>query len=90
MVAQYLWGALTMACLVIAAFFLRFWRTSRDRFFLAFAVAFLALGLNWLGLGLFQPQQESRSAVYVVRLIAFMIILIAIIDKNRTPNAPRR
>jgi hypothetical protein len=33
-------GAIAMASLVIALFFLRFWRNSRDRFFLYFALSF--------------------------------------------------
>ena len=90
MLVQFLWGALTMACFAVAAFFLRYWRMSKDRFFLAFAVAFLALGLNWLGLGLYESELESRNSMYVVRLVAFLVILAGIIDKNRTPTAPPR
>jgi hypothetical protein len=90
MLRLFIWGALAMACFTIAAFFLKFWRTSRDRFFLAFAVAFLVLGLNWVGLAVLESQQESLNTMYVVRLIGFLIILLAIVDKNRMPGAPPR
>jgi hypothetical protein len=90
MLVQFLWGTLAMACFTVATFFLKFWRTSRDRFLLAFAIAFVALGLNWVGLALLESQQESRNSMYVVRLIAFLIILAAIIDKNRARRAPGR
>ena len=36
-------GAITMGSLVIALFFLRFWRSSGDRFFIYFALSFLSL-----------------------------------------------
>ena len=45
-------GALVMACLVIGLCFLRFWKTSRDRFFLYFALAFWSQGAQWLVSGL--------------------------------------
>jgi hypothetical protein len=79
----FIWGALTMACAVVGFFFLRFWRESRDRFFLLFAAAFWALGLNWLGLVALPYDVETRHYVYFFRLAAFVLILVAIVDKNR-------
>ena len=85
---QFLWGMLTMACLTATAFFLKFWRISADRFFLLLSIAFLALAMNWVGLAMTDPPSEARHYVYFVRLSAFVLILIAIIDKNRqTPAA---
>lgn len=79
----YLWGALTMACAVTAILFLRFWKVSGERLFLFFSLAFAVFGLNWAGLGILEPATESRHYFYVLRLIAFVLIIVGIIDKNR-------
>ena len=79
---HFLNGAIATCCLVAGLFFLRFWRKTRDRLFAIFAVAFWLLGLNWLALALTE-QDEVSSVYYAVRLLAFVLILYAIIDKNR-------
>ena len=78
----FLSGAVTMGSLIASLFFLRFWRRTRDRFFLAFAVAFLLLAVNqalalWLG-----AADERAGYTYLLRVMAFLLILAAIIDKN--------
>lgn len=78
----FLSGAVTMGALVASFFFLRFWRKTHDRFFLAFAVAFLLLALNqalalWIG-----AADERIGYTYLLRVVAFVMILAAIIDKN--------
>lgn len=80
---QFLWGALSMANFAIALFFLRYWRASRDRLFVYFSIAFAAMGLNWVGLASVEPQFEMRHTLYLLRLAAFVLIIIGIIDKNR-------
>ncbi|HKT72968.1 MAG TPA: DUF5985 family protein [Steroidobacteraceae bacterium] len=80
---QFLWGMLTMAHLVAALLLLRFWRLSRDRLFLFFAAAFAALAVNWLGLALIDPQLELRHYVYLIRFVAFVLLIAGIADKNR-------
>jgi hypothetical protein len=82
-------GAIVMACSVIGLFFLRFWRRSGDRLFAIFAIAFWVLGLNWLALALTQ-QDELRTALYGIRFLAFLLIVIGIVDKNRSSHAGRR
>ena len=72
-----------MACAVVALFFFHYWRTSRDRLFAWFAVAFTAMAFDWLGHAVLSQDDPVRSDVYAVRLFAFVIILIGIIDKNR-------
>ncbi|MEP7049868.1 MAG: DUF5985 family protein [Pseudomonadota bacterium] len=79
----FLWGMLTMACLVIGLFFFKFWRTSRDRFFLFFALAFWVFALNWLALAASHPSDENRYLFYAVRFPTFLLLVIAILDKNR-------
>ena len=75
-------GGLVMGCFVAGLFFLRFWRKTRDRLFAIFAIAFWLLGVNWLALA-FTKQDEVKTIYYAVRLVAFVLILYAIIDKNR-------
>lgn len=79
---QLLLGAIAMASLIIGLFFLRFWKKTRDRFFLFFAVAFCLEGLNRVMLGLSQGSSENEPIIYLVRLLSFVLILIAIVDKN--------
>ena len=74
-----------MGYAVCALFFLRFWRQTHDRLFLVFALAFGLLGLQRLALALTEPLDEWRTGLYVVRLLAFLLILGAIVDKNRRP-----
>lgn len=77
-------GMLAMATAAAALFFLRFWKTTRDRLFLYFALAFLILALHWAALGFLHPPAETRYYLYVPRLIAFLLIIGAIVDKNRS------
>lgn len=83
-----IYGSLVTCCLVAATFFLDFWRRSRDRFFALFATAFLLLGLSWLAGVITGVALEFNRPVYLVRLVAFLVIIIAVIDKNRSPSAP--
>jgi uncharacterized membrane protein len=76
-------GAILMGYAVCALFFLRFWRQTHDRLFLVFALAFGLLGIQRLALVLTEPVEEWRTGLYVVRLLAFLLILGAIVDKNR-------
>ena len=84
---DFMLGAIVMACAAVGLFFLRFWRKTRDRLFAIFAVAFWVLGLNWLALA-FTDRDEIRTALYVVRLLAFLVILLGILDKNRSRAGP--
>lgn len=86
MSADFLTGATAMGCLVIALFFVRFWRGSDDRFFLLFALAFAIFGVNRVVFGFLQESSEARPAVYAVRLLAFVLIAVAVVDKNRQPT----
>jgi hypothetical protein len=72
---------------VIALFFLRYWLETRDRLFLMFAGGFFAFALSRLILAILDDNAEGRVFVYTFRLLAFALILAAIIDKNRSPAA---
>jgi xanthine/uracil permease len=88
MLNQFLLGAIVLACGVAGLYFLRFWRKTNDRLFAYFAVAFWVLGANWLLLA-FINQDEVRTWLYVIRLCAFLVILYAILEKNRAGRANR-
>jgi hypothetical protein len=81
-------GALTLASLVAGLFFLRFWRDSRDRLFLFFACAFVALAANWFGLARAPHVPETDASAFLPRLLAFLLIIAGIIDRNRRSNPP--
>ena len=81
--ALFLYGAAAMAFAVIALYFCRFWTRSRDRLFLYFAVAFALLALDRVVLGLAPFASEFRELVFLIRLLAFCLILFGVYDKNR-------
>jgi hypothetical protein len=79
---EFLSGALTASYLVAAGFFWRFWHKTRDRLFIAFCAAFVLFALNQAAVGLFHVMTEPESLVYVLRILGFVVILAAILDKN--------
>ena len=83
---DFLSGSITIGFLAAGLFFLRFWRRTHDGLFLAFAVAFALLGLGQAVQALANIPQEERSYLFLIRLAAFTIILIAIVRKNRLAN----
>ena len=87
MSADFISGGTLVAAVVIALFFLRYWHQTRDRLFLMFAAGFFTLALSRLILAFLEEDDEGRVFVYAFRLIAFVLILAAIIDKNRSPAA---
>ena len=80
----FLGGMLAMGYLVAALFFLRYWRRTRDRLFASFAVALFILAVQRALLAADLAIVEDRTWYYGLRLLAFVIILLAILDKNRT------
>jgi uncharacterized membrane protein HdeD (DUF308 family) len=81
-------GAIAMASLIAGLFFLRFWKDTGDRFFLFFAASFLIEGVNRAALGFSNDPNEGRPFFYFVRFLSFLLILIAIIQKNMTKDLP--
>lgn len=87
---EFMSGAITLGFMVAAVFFLRFWRRTSDRLFLAFAAGFFLLALNqglaqWMG-----AADERVGYTYLLRVIGFVIILAAIVDKNLARGRPTR
>ena len=80
---QFLSGAMFAMAAAIGLFFLRFWRRSGDRLFLLFAIAFWILAANRLALSLLSEEREGQTFAYGIRLLAFVLIIVAVVDKNR-------
>jgi len=81
--ANFSYGVMAALCWVIGLFFLGFWRRTRDRFFLWFAAAFWLLGLGRFALAVFAETNEAHQSIYLLRLVAYVVFLVAILDKNR-------
>jgi hypothetical protein len=79
---DFLSGAVSMGFLVCSLFFLRFWTRTKDQLFLAFAVAFVFLSIGQAMLALTGIPVEERSWLYLFRLAAFLLIILAIVRKN--------
>lgn len=85
---ELLWMVSGTGGVIAALFFFRVWRDTKDRFFLLFASAFLALGVHWSVLAVLRAlgasiEREHAVQHYGLRLVGFLLILAAIIDKNR-------
>ena len=80
---DFLSGAVSFGFAVCVLFFLRFWRRTRDPLFIAFALAFGLLGVSQALLALANIPTEERASVYLIRLVAFAMIIFAIARKNR-------
>lgn len=80
----FLAGAVTMGFAIASLFFLRFWRRTGDRLFMTFALAFFLLGLSQALVVLAQIPVEDRSPLFLLRLAAFAIIILAVVNKSRS------
>ena len=79
-------------------FFLKFWRASRDSFFLYFCAACWVLSFERIVAAQYDPNLRYPDAgspgpaFYLIRMVAFIIITAAIIQKNKktpTKSDPR-
>lgn len=81
--AVFLSGAVAFGYLVCGMFFLRFYRPTRDPLFRSFALAFFLLAIGQTVLTLWQSPVEQRAPVFLIRLAAYTLIILAILRKNR-------
>lgn len=58
-------------------------RRSSDRFFGFWGLAFMLLGISWIVLIIIGEPNRFNPAAYLTRLTAFVVIIVAIVDKNR-------
>lgn len=83
MIEGFLLGVIVAASLTAAGFFWRFYRQTQDKLFLAFAAAFAIEGINRMSFLLVDKPGEGSPIIYMVRLVAFLLLLGAIVAKNR-------
>jgi hypothetical protein len=79
---NFVFGIITMGYVVAGLFFAKFWRRSRDPLFAIFAVAFWLLALNQAIVAVIDVPREEQSWAYLLRLAAFILIIVAIVYKN--------
>jgi hypothetical protein len=82
LINSFLSGALMLAFAAIACFFLEYFRRTRDRLFLCFALAFFLLAIERVVLVAVSPRNEINHLVYTVRLAAFVSLAYGIWDRN--------
>ena len=80
MLKSLIFGAILLNAWAVSVFFYRFWKKTRDRLFAFFAIAFLILGAERI---VMVSISEGQPLVYLMRLSAFLLLLYAILDKNR-------
>lgn len=81
-------GLLTAGYAVAGVFFFSFWRRTRDSLFLVFGFAFWLMALNQALPVLMGIPREEQGGIYLLRLAAFILIILAILRKNMSSRAP--
>jgi len=81
---MFVYGAITVLATVTGLFFLRYWWLHRDRLFAWFAAAFWCLAISWGVRVTTAVRDENSAVVYLLRLAAYLLIIVAIVDKNRS------
>lgn len=80
---QFLSGAAVMGFAVAGLLFLSYWRRTRQELFLTFAASFFLLATNYVWLAVTEIPVEERSPLFLVRLLAFGLIIVAIVRSNK-------
>jgi len=89
MLIGFLSGMVAMGFITAALFFLRFWRKTRDALFLAFGTSFALLALTYFLPLLLTIPSEEQSLIFLIRLAAFALLIVAIVRKNTSGNFPQ-
>jgi hypothetical protein len=84
---SFLAGLVTAGFLVIALFFFRYWRRTGDGLLAWFGAAFLVLGGNQALAELIELGRDEQGWVWVLRLVAFGLIIVGIAQKNMSSRA---
>lgn len=82
MLDQFLSGAIVMGFAVAALLFLSYWRRTGQSLFLTFSASFFLLAVNYTWLALTNIPVEERSPLFLIRLLAFSLIIVAIVQLN--------
>lgn len=83
MIDGFLLGVIVTSSLAAGAFFIKFWRQTRDLLFLGFGAAFIIEGINRLAFLFVDQPNEGDPLIYAVRLFSYVVLLAAIVHKNR-------
>lgn len=83
MLHGFLIGVIVTGSVIAGAFFLRFWTKTRDPLFLAFAASFLMEAANRFAFLWLDKPHEGAPVIYLIRLLSYLLILVAIVNKNR-------
>lgn len=79
---ELLMGAIAAFSFVAGLFFFRFWRSTKDKFFLYFALSFWIEAVNRIAIAV-SFGSELEPVFYLVRVVAYGLIVLAIVQKNR-------
>ena len=82
-VIEFLQAVNATAAFVAGLFFFRFWRDSRDTLFAFFGSAFWCFAVSWALLALVDPTAETEPYIYAIRLVAFGLLIVGMVNKNR-------
>lgn len=82
MIVGFLLGIIATSSVMAGIFFLKFWKHTKDFLFLAFAIAFIIEGFSRASVMFLAKPNEGSPWIYLVRLLASLLILIAILKKN--------
>lgn len=83
MTDQFLSGAIVMGFAIAGLLFLKYWRRTGEALFATFSASFFLLAFNYLWLSVTEIPAEERSPLFLVRLLAFGLIILAVIQANR-------
>ncbi len=78
----FLLGVIVTASITAGTFFLRFWKSTRDILFAAFALFFFVEAADRIALLFSLQPNEGSPWIYVIRLLALLLLLAAILRKN--------
>jgi peptidoglycan/LPS O-acetylase OafA/YrhL len=84
---EFIGGSLTLGYLVLGLFFLKFWRRTHDPLFMMFAWAFWLLAGNAFAVSATDVYDVDVGWTYLLRLFAFVLIIVAIVRKNVASQA---
>lgn len=79
---EFINGAMTVGYIVLGLFFWKFWRRTHDSLFIIFAWAFWLMAANSIAVSAFGSYDLDVGWTYLLRLFAFVLIIIAIVNKN--------
>jgi hypothetical protein len=86
---EFISGVVTAGFLIAALFFFRFWKRTSDSLFAYFGISFLLFAAGQATAVFWGTPQDDKVWVFLVRLVGFILLLIAIVGKNRKSRLPR-